>query len=267
MFALAAVSSVVLGTIYPLYYDYMTGQKISIGPFFYIATFVPLYIPMLFMAGIFGYMGWNSKLKPKIIIYFVIAFIISAIIVYLIETRSYIAMFALLAACFLLIYTLHELYIFWQSKQIATNKLAMYISHLGLAGFVLCVVLNACLQYEADFVGGLDHKAEIDGFIFKLQDIKYSKNTEFVRQIAKFQITDKAGNEISNLAPEHRLYNIEKVAISKTHIHSFLFYDLYIALSRVQADKVHAKIYYKPAMAFLWLSLFIMFLGPLLRVK
>jgi cytochrome c-type biogenesis protein CcmF len=63
------------------------------------------------------------------------------------------------------------------------------------------------------------------------------------------------------LKPENRLYKVENTLSQEVDIYSFLFYDLYAVLSRVDNKTIHAKIYYQPCISFIWFSVFIILAG------
>jgi len=57
----AALGAVLLGTLYPLFMDAMGLGKISVGPPYFNAVFVPLMAPALFLMGIGR---WRAGRKP-----------------------------------------------------------------------------------------------------------------------------------------------------------------------------------------------------------
>ena len=52
-----ACATVLLGTLYPLFLDALTGEKVSVGPPYFNSTFVPLMVP-LFAALAAGFSSW-----------------------------------------------------------------------------------------------------------------------------------------------------------------------------------------------------------------
>jgi len=56
---IAATATVFIGTMYPLFLDAMTGEKVTVGPPFFNATFVPLMVPLLAVMAIGPMMPWK----------------------------------------------------------------------------------------------------------------------------------------------------------------------------------------------------------------
>ena len=59
LFLLCATATVFLGTFYPVFVDALHGGKISVGPPYYRLTFIPLFLPLLFLAGVGPMLNWK----------------------------------------------------------------------------------------------------------------------------------------------------------------------------------------------------------------
>src|SRR5438445_3247788 len=59
LFLVTACATVFVGTLYPLALEALTGQKISVGPPFFNATFGPLFIPLMVVMPFGPLMGWK----------------------------------------------------------------------------------------------------------------------------------------------------------------------------------------------------------------
>ena len=62
------LSVVLVGTIYPIFLDVVSSEKISVGPPFYHKLIIPFLIPFLFFMAIGPKLKWiKSDLKKKFI--------------------------------------------------------------------------------------------------------------------------------------------------------------------------------------------------------
>jgi cytochrome c-type biogenesis protein CcmF len=59
LFLTSACASVFVGTLYPLALETLTGEKISVGPPFFNATFCPLFVPLLLAMPFGPLLGWK----------------------------------------------------------------------------------------------------------------------------------------------------------------------------------------------------------------
>jgi cytochrome c-type biogenesis protein CcmF len=139
------------------------------------------------------------------------------------------------------------------------NQHNSYTGHLGFSLLVITICINNLLSYEVEFLGKRgDAILDKQGNIISLADIRYVATSNYYRQIAEIDY-----NKQYRLSPEYRFYPVEKMTIAEPFIYSFIFYDIYAVLNNVKEDVVHATIYYKPAMFFLWLAGAIMLISPI----
>ena len=59
LFLVTACATVLIGTLYPLALEALTGEKISVGPPFFNSTFGPLFIPLMIAMPFGPLMGWK----------------------------------------------------------------------------------------------------------------------------------------------------------------------------------------------------------------
>ena len=61
-------ATVLLGTLYPLFLDLLTGNKVSVGPPFFNATFVPICAPLFAALCVGPFLGWKrAELWPALV--------------------------------------------------------------------------------------------------------------------------------------------------------------------------------------------------------
>lgn len=178
-------------------------------------------------------------------------------------TSSYQIQYGFISACtmtFSLFLIIQNCYYILAKSNFFRKKLkatAMILGHLGFGLLVFTITVNSLLQSEVDFIGKVGDKVVSGNFEVTLRDIRVSSAQNYYRQIAEFWIQDKQNN-ITILKPENRLYIIEKQLSQESNIYSYLTYDLYAVLSKIDDDVIHAKIYYKPMMSFIWISIMLM---------
>ncbi|KAJ6644942.1 Cytochrome c-type biogenesis protein CycK, partial [Pseudolycoriella hygida] len=142
-------------------------------------------------------------------------------------------------------------------------NVSMLLGHLGFGLLALTITLNSLLQSEIDFIGKIGDKITNQDLEITLRDIKVATGPNYYRQIAEFWVQDKQNN-LTILKPENRFYIIEKQLSQESNLYSYLAYDLYAVLNKIDEETIHAKIYYKPLMSFIWISAMIMVGGFLI---
>lgn len=242
-------------TLYPIIYSVIYGQNISISEAYFTKIFVPSFVPIFFLAAIFCSKTPNRHHISVVII----SLSATAIIGYYIKYK-FLPLLMIFAANFLITHTIDVLLTkskFFTSK-VSPVLAAMSFSHFGFGAIALAIILNTHLQKEVDFIGKIGDVVKSDNFEITLKDVRFSEYQNYYRQITEFWVSTtengKVSGNITILKPENRLYKIEQRLSQESDIFSYLFYDLYAVLSKIEGSIIHAKIYYRPAISFIWLS-------------
>ncbi len=254
---LASLLVMVVATLYPVIYSLWGGKTIALDINYFTSTFIPLIIPLLLLAALV--VERNYYITAML---FLISIIASFFISYDWLSRAVVA-----AAAFLALQTICWLVFRLSCKRMLTSKkAAMVAGHLGFALLAFSITINVSLQQESEFVGRIGEKVSTESFVISLQDIKFARSSNYYRQIAEFWVEDKT-HTITVLKPENRLYIVEKSLTQESDVYSYLTHDLYAVLNRIEGEEiVHAKIYYRPMISFIWLSIIIMAGGFLISL-
>jgi len=250
---IAALISIVIALIYPIYCSFVLGVEIVIDPDYFASVFIPIFIPILLFASIAPIVA--QKVHWLIIALVLISGLSSFVLSFWVEFGIISASISF-AAIYLMLQTLSLIFVSPNS----CRKYSLLLGHFGFGLLALSILLNNLLAQEIDFVGNIGEQVSSQGMSVKLEDIKFTDGVNYYRQIAMFKIEDKNAN-IMTLKPENRLYKVENTLSQEVDIYSFLFYDLYAVLSRVENKTIHAKIHYQPFISFIWFSVLIISAG------
>ncbi|MFA1688132.1 heme lyase CcmF/NrfE family subunit [Candidatus Rickettsia barbariae] len=257
IFLLLSLIVLIAATLYPPIYSLFDDKSIIISETFFVNNFIIFVIPIL---GTIGLFTTRSSIKKHIII-----LILSLIITYLISlkvTFSVISILTIIASIFLMLHNIHYLLVktnYCRNRLKASNA-SMILGHFGFALISFSITMNTLLQSEMDFTGRVGTSKTFNEFKVTLQNIKFAQGQNYYRQIAEFWLEDNSRN-ITILKPENRLYIVEKSLSQESDIYSYLLYDLYAVLSNIDGDIIHAKIYYKPTISFIWLGIILIASG------
>lgn len=260
---IAALVSLIISLIYPIYCSLIDGIDVVIDPEYFKKVYIPIHIPIIILAAI-----TPSLLKrdySKKILIFIISLAVSFWLMKWLNLSLNAQIF-----CFSSIYLLvHSCDYVIQKSNYFSNALqaksyALFFGHFGFGMLVLSITLNTSLSKEIEFIGRTGKTIEDQSLIIKLENIKFADSTTYFRQIAEFSI-ESPDNKITILKPENRLYKVENTLSQEVDIYSYLFYDMYAVLSQIDKKKiVHAKIHYQPFISFIWLSVAFMSFGFML---
>ncbi len=262
-FMMYFLSVVLIGTVYPIFLDVISSQKISVGPPFYHKLIIPFLIPFLLMMAIGPKLKWiKSDLKDKIYLFslLVISVLISFFIVKNFNANVLVNTILISAALYLFFITLRDFFI-KKYKNLAQN-----IAHFGFSLLILSILFNNLFSSEiiTNLKVGETYNSTKTKIVFESINQKKQKNYNSI--IANFSITNSEGIN-NNLSPELRIYNQPKITTSEADIKTTLMKDKFIVINLVQnQDYFNVRYQVKPFMLWIWLSVMIISFGGLISL-
>ena len=262
-FMMYFLSVVLIGTVYPIFLDVISSQKISVGPPFYHKLIIPFLIPFLLMMAIGPKLKWiKSDLKDKIYLFslLVISVLISFFIVKNFNANVLVNTILISAALYLFFITLRDFFI-KKYKNLAQNT-----AHFGFSLLILSILFNNLFSSEiiTNLKVGETYNSSKTKIVFESINQKKQKNYNSI--IANFSITNSEGIN-NNLSPELRIYNQPKITTSEADIKTTLMKDKFIVINLVQnQDYFNVRYQVKPFMLWIWLSVMIISLGGLISL-
>ena len=255
-FMIYFLSVVLIGTVYPIFLDVITSEKISVGPPFYNKLLIPFLVPFLLFMSVGPNMNWiktNLKFKINHIYYFLLTSIATSITVYYLSQKTLLTIILIFSLVFLIIKTLPN----FLKKN--TNY-SQNLSHLGFAMLMLSILFNSVTSTEI-----IKNIKVGDSFFSKNEKITFKKvRTEEKKNyssiIGIFEI--KNNNKIIILNPEIRVYNQPIVATSEAAIKTTLFKDRFITINLIKDEQLfNVRYQNKPFMIWIWISTLIIIFG------
>jgi len=260
-FMMYFLSVVLIGTVYPIFLDVLSSQKISVGPPFYHKLIIPFLIPFILVMAIGPKLKWiksNIEDKANMILLFVISIITSFLIVKNFDLDFLLNTILISSAFYLFFVTFRDFFI-KKYKNISQN-----ISHFGFSLLILSILFNNLFSSEIITnlrVGEIFENSKTK-IIFESISQKKEKNYKSI--IAEFKIENSEGiNE--NLTPELRIYNKPNIVTSEADIKTTLISDKFIVINIVQnQDYFNVRYQVKPFMLWIWLSVLLISFGGLI---
>lgn len=254
---ITALLSLFIAVIYPIYQSFFYENNVTIDPEYFHQIFIPIFIPLMLIAAIIPYLNNHQSFSRKLI-HLLIPFLITLVIFHYIPKPGIIST-AIIFASTLLMIQMTNLFLIesnYFQKSLTPRKLSLIIGHLSLGLLAFSISINVLFSKEIEFIGKTGESVSDEFFLVKLDNIRFSNTEVYYRQTAEFSVQDNNGNVVI-LKPENRLYKIENTLSQESDIYSYLTHDMLASLSKVNGNTIHAIIYYKPMIWFIWLSLFL----------
>ena len=262
-FMMYFLSVVLVGTIYPIFLEVLTTNKISVGPPFYNKLMIPFLVPFLFAMAIGPKLKWiKSELEDKVymFLFLIISFLLSMLIVKKFDVSFLINTILITSAFFLFFITLRDFFLK------TFKNLSQNIAHFGFSLLILSILFNNIFSTEVITNLKIGETFKSEKFTIKFTNIDQENGKNFKAIIGKFNVKYLDGS-VDFLSPELRIYNQPNIITSEADIKTNLFTDKFITMNYVQ-NQEYFNIRYqeKPLMIWIWISVILISLSGLLSV-
>ena len=257
-FMMYFLSVVLIGTIYPIFLEVLSSQKISVGPPFYHKLIIPFLIPFLIAMAVGPKLKWvksNIEDKAYLILLFTISVVLSFLIVKKFNSNLLINTILISSALYLFFITLRDFFI----KKY--GNVSQNIAHFGFSLLILSILFNNLFSSEiiTNLKVGETFTSSNTKIVFKSINKKEEKN--YISIKANFRIENLNGI-IDDLSPELRIYNQPNIATSEADIKTSLLSDKFIVFNAVQnQDYFNVRYQVKSFMLWIWLSVILISLA------
>lgn len=272
---MAAMLTILLGTLYPLILDTLGLEKVSVGPPYFNIVFMPFMICIMFLMGIAPLSRWRNT-EGQLIIkklgwIFLVSVGLALLLPWLMADNLSVGVIVGLALAFwIILATLESLFkkteYFFTLKKLSPSQWGMVIAHLGIAVCAIGVVLvsHYSLQKEVRVVPG--DVVNVGDYQFKFFGVRNLTGPNYTGAEGGILVS-KNQQAIKFLQPEQRYYTARKMALADTAIDMGIFRDLYVALGeQLDNGAWSLRIYYKPFVRWIWGGGLLMVLGGLIAL-
>ena len=275
-----AAAAVLLGTLYPLVIDALGMGKLSVGPPYFSAVFVPLIAPALFLMGVGPMTRWREASAIDLarrLRWAAAVSLLSALIApfFLGHWTPMIGLGLLLGAW---VASTALLNLFSRLREHPAPGLAarlaaqpgsyygMLLAHFGVSVFIVGVTVVSGFSSESDVRMEPGDVAQVGGYSFELKAVNPVTGPNYTALRATVAVSID-GQDLGRLEPERRLYQVSRMAMTEVAIDRGLRRDLYVALGEpVGPTAWSVRLHHKPLVNWIWGGCVLMALGGLLAV-
>ncbi|MBI2313882.1 MAG: heme lyase CcmF/NrfE family subunit [Betaproteobacteria bacterium] len=278
-----ACASVMLGTLYPLFVDALGLGKISVGPPYFNAVFVPLMVPTVFLIGVGPIARWKQASLPELAVRLRWAFgaaVATALILPFVmgQWTPFIALGVLLAAWIIastavnirnrVAHASGEGTLLQRLARQPRSYYGMHLAHLGIAVFILGVTLVKGYEAEKDVRMDVGDTVTVGAYTFRFQGAMEVPGPNYRAARGAVEVL-KDGQKLRTLYPEKRLYTASGMPMTEAAIDTGVLRDLYVSLGEAVSEHGAwaVRIYHKPFVTWIWGGCMLMALGGLLAIS
>jgi cytochrome c-type biogenesis protein CcmF len=250
LFLSAATATVLLGTLYPLIREALTGDVASFGGPYYYLTFAPLMAAALLILPIGPMLAWKradfASALQRLWVAALIALSVGVLVFAIEAPRKAAAAFGVALGVWLVCGALTELAERGRAGRLSFGQAlrrlgslprgawGMTLAHVGIGVFVMGAAFESAWRIESAKVVGVGDQFTLGAYQLTLKGVGDLDGPNYQAEQAVVSVT-KAGREVCLAAPARRFYPVQRQTTSKVAICPPGISDIYIVLGEPRA--------------------------------
>jgi cytochrome c-type biogenesis protein CcmF len=276
-------ATVLIGTLYPMAYEVLSGAKMSVGAPFYNLTFVPIFAALLCVVPFAPLLAWKRGDLLGAAQRLMAAGIASLVVIALVWAWNYggatLAPLAIGLAVFVIVGALCDL-----AERTGLFRIPLSISlrrarglpratwgtvfaHAGLGVALIGIVCET--TWNSEYIGAMraGDTAPVGGYQFRLDGLTQRQGPNYREMVAQFTVS-RDGEKINSMTPSKRNFTTREASTTEAALLSRGASQLYISLGDANANgTIAVRIYYKPLVLLIWWGPVLMAFGGMLSLS
>jgi cytochrome c-type biogenesis protein CcmF len=273
-----ACATVLIGTLYPLALESLTGAKISVGPPYFNLTFVPLMLPLLLAIPVGPFLAWKRGDLLGAMQRLLAAGLAGAFALFLalalMWRGPWMAPFGIALGAWIVAGALAEwatrvrLFaagrdeVWRRARSLPRSAYGTTLAHAGIGLLVLGIVATTAWQSESIVSLKPGERLEIAGYQLTFRGVTPGRGPNYVEQVGTISVT-RGGTPVTELAPAKRLYDAPRQGTTEAGIYAAWTGDLYVVLGDELKDGSGwvVRAYFNPLVRLIWIGCLVMAIG------
>lgn len=283
LFLTAAAGAVLVGTLYPLVLESLTGDRISVGAPFFNVIFIPLITPLLLIVPFGPMLAWKRgdlhAASERLLFAFGLAILAAMAAAWLEGAENVLALFGVAVGIWLIAGAVSEIAfrikLFAAPPAESMRRLAglprsafgTTFAHAGVGLTVLGIVVASNFMTEQILTMRPGDEITAGGRTVTFDDIFLRDGPNYGETVVRFTVRD-GGSVVAVMEPTKRQFEARQMETTEAAIETFGASQLYISLGDIAPDKaVMVRVYWKPLVTFIWLGALVMAFGGILSLS
>ena len=271
-----ACGAVLLGTLYPLIVDAFGAGKISVGPPYFNAVFIPIMLPLLLLIAVGPVARWKQADLPEMLKSLwpaAVVAVVAGVVLPLAagQWHAYVALALALVGWMVAALVMQTVERLRKPGTPTSSWWGMQLAHFGLAAFVVGVAMVSTYQDERDVRMEPGETVSVGGYTFKFLGVRESRGPNYTADRGTFELL-KDGKVERMLHPEKRAYDTSQMPMTEAAIDAGFTRDVYVSLGEpLSPDKEGGpwavRVYFKPFVDWIWGGCLLMAIGGLMAAS
>ena len=272
-----ACATVLVGTLYPLALESLTGEKISVGAPYFNMTFGPLMLPLLLAMPFGPYLAWKRgdfyAAAQRLFVAALVAIGAIAVTFAVTKPGPWLAPFGIAIGVWIMAGAISELLfrakagnanleeVLRRLRNLPRSVFGTALAHFGVGMMVIGIIATSAYQTERVLLMKIGDTVDVAGYDLTFNGAKAGQGPNYKEQIGDFTV-QRGGSLVTTLQPEKRLYDAPPQPTTEAGIYNAWTGDLYVVLGDEQTSGGWAvRAYFHPFVRFIWLGALVMFIA------
>ncbi|MEM1286862.1 MAG: heme lyase CcmF/NrfE family subunit [Pseudomonadota bacterium] len=272
-----STATILLGTLYPLLLEALTGDKISVGPPYFNATFAPLMIPLLIAMPLGPLLAWKRgdlvTALHRVWWAAAVSLVVLACVLALFGMDAWLKAIAIGVAAWVMLGAIAEplarVKAFSSPLSDTVRRLTNLprsawgttTAHFGVGVMMLGIVGVSAFETEKITTVLPGETVAVAGYDFTFTGLRPSAGENYQEVVAGFDIRE-GGVVVASLEPSRRIYPSRNFPTTEAAFHTVGFSQLYISPGDPTDDGgIVVRLYYKPLVTLIWIGTLFMATG------
>jgi cytochrome c-type biogenesis protein CcmF len=282
LFLCAACASVLIGTLYPLALETVTGEKISVGPPYFNLTFGPIMLPLFLLVPIGALLSWKRADLFAVLqrLWAAAALAIGLGVLVLVATLRgpWLAPLGMALGAWLIFGSLADLAnrIALFRAPLATSlsrliglprsSLGMTSAHAGLGLMIIGIIAITLWKVEHIVAMKPGERADVGDYSVQFVGETPLTGENYTGRAGQFRIF-RGQMEIATVVSEKREFKPMGTPTTEVGLYQTLGGDVYVVMGDKTTDGARVvRLYFNPLVSLIWLGALIMFFGGALSL-
>jgi cytochrome c-type biogenesis protein CcmF len=283
LFLTTACATVLIGTLYPLALEVVTGAKISVGAPFFNLTFGPLFFPLLVAVPFGPMLAWKRGdllgAAQRLLAAGVMGLFVIALVWAWTRGGSALAPLAIGLAAFVVGGAVSDLIersglfrvplatAMQRARGLPRSVSGTAFAHAGLGVALIGIVCETTWNSEYIATMRPNDVAKVAGYELKLDGLSPRQGPNFREMIASFTVS-LDGQRLAVMTPSKRNFTTRAMSTTEAALLTRGVSQLYISLGDTTAEgTIGVRIYHKPLVLLIWLGPVLMAFGGMMSLS
>ncbi|WKA30930.1 heme lyase CcmF/NrfE family subunit [Bradyrhizobium roseum] len=283
LFLTVACATVFVGTLYPMAYEVLTADKISVGAPYFNLTFGPLWMALMLAVPFGPLLAWKrgdlAAAAQRLMAAGIVSLIAVAVLWAWIRGGATFAPLAIGLAIFVIAGALTDLVertalfraplatALARARGLPRATWGAAFAHAGIGIALIGIVCET--TWNSEYIGSMkpNETANVAGYQLKLDGVTQRQGPNFREMIAQFTVT-RDGETLRVMTPSKRNFATRGSSTTEAALLTRGASQLYVSLGDTNADgAIAVRIYHKPMVLMIWWGPVLMAFGGLLSLS